>query len=37
MILRDLIEDCPFEQMRVASIGLLREVVAGIFELKVCF
>ncbi|ORY74736.1 hypothetical protein BCR35DRAFT_306523 [Leucosporidium creatinivorum] len=34
MILQDLIEDCPFEQMRVASIGLLREVVAGKFQLK---
>ena len=28
MLLKDLVEDCPFEQMRVAGTGLLREVLA---------
>lgn len=32
MVLKDLAEDCPFEQMRVASVGLLREVVASKFD-----
>lgn len=32
MILKDLIENCPFDSLKVASIGLLREVLGGKFE-----
>jgi hypothetical protein len=27
MLLKDLVVDCPFESMRIAAIGILREVV----------
>lgn len=31
MIVSDLIKDCPHEQMRVAAIGLLRELLVTKF------
>jgi hypothetical protein len=34
MIIKDLIEDCPYPQMRVAGISLLREVVAHKMSLQ---
>ncbi|KAI5481537.1 hypothetical protein MNV49_004294 [Pseudohyphozyma bogoriensis] len=32
MILKDLLEDCPYDQLRSAAIGLLREVLSSKFE-----
>lgn len=31
MLLKDLIEDCPYEPLRVAAIGILREVLVAKF------
>lgn len=37
MLLRDLIENCPFDQMRVAAMGILRDVLTLSFAVRHSF
>lgn len=34
MLLKDLVDDCPFEAMRVAALGLLQEVLLRKFQVR---
>jgi hypothetical protein len=36
-LLRELIEECPFPQMKAAAVGLLKDAVLAALRSDVCF